>query len=260
LIDSHAHVGDEGFDGDRERVLERARDAGLSAIVCIGQDLATSRRALALASRGFPGLELAATAGLHPHESKRASEEREGLERLAKDPGIAAVGETGLDFHYDLSPRPAQRESFRRHLALARALGKPAVVHVREAHREAIEDLRAEGSGVDAVLHCFTGSADEARSYLELGAWISFSGILTFRNAPAVRDAARIVPADRLLIETDSPFLAPEPMRGQRCEPAYVAYTLARLAETRREPQDALAERTSASARALFFRRPARAG
>lgn len=258
MIDSHAHVGDEGFDGDRDAVLARAREAGLSGIVCVGQDAETAARAVALRRRGAPGLALAATAGLHPHEARRSADERAPLEALARDPDVAAVGETGLDFHYGYSPRDAQRESFRWHLALARETGKPAVVHVREAHAEALEDLRAEGRGVEAVLHCFTGDEEEARRYLDLGAFLSFSGILTFRNAGDVRAAARIVPADRLLVETDSPFLAPEPHRGRRCEPAFVAATVARLAETRGESALQCAERTSANARRLFFRGPAR--
>lgn len=254
MIDSHAHVGDEGFDADREAVLARAAAAGLTGIVCIGQDAATSERALALRTRGFPGLSLAATAGLHPHEAKRFAEERDRLEALASGGGFAALGETGLDFHYDLSPRASQREAFRWHLAVARKLGKPAVVHVREAHAEAREDLASEGRGAEFVIHCFTGTAEDARRYLDLGGHVSFSGIVTFRNAEGIRAAARLVPEDRLLVETDAPFLAPEPHRGRRCEPAHVAATLARLALVRGEPAPRVADATASNARRLFFR------
>ena len=254
MIDSHAHVGDESFDGERDAVLARARDTGLTGIVCVGQDAATSRRALALKRAGFGGLQLAATVGLHPHEARRAVAERAELEALAREADVAAVGETGLDFHYDYSPREEQRASFRAQIALARALRKPIVVHVREAHREALEDLRAEGAGVEAVLHCFTGDAEQARRYLDLGASISFSGIVTFKNAASLRDAARLVPTERLLVETDSPFLAPEPLRGRRCEPAFVATTIARLAQARGETTSACAETTAANARRIFFR------
>lgn len=254
MIDSHAHVADADFDSDRDDVLRRAREAGLTGIVCVGQDVASAERAVALARRGYPGLALVPTAGLHPHEARRLGEERDGLAALVARPEVVAVGETGLDFHYDRSPRDVQRESFRWHLATARRVGKPVVVHVREAHEEAIEDVAAEGRGVDAVLHCFTGTAELARRWLDLGASISFSGIVTFKNAGAVREAAALVPADRLLVETDSPFLAPDPLRGQRCEPAFVTRTAARLAELRGEPAARLAERTSENARRLFFR------
>jgi TatD DNase family protein len=253
LIDSHAHVADDSFDADREGVLTRARDAGLEGIVCIGQTAPTSRRAVELCARGFPGLDLCATAGLHPHEAKRFAEEAAALEALAGDARVRAIGETGLDFHYMHSPREAQRESFRWHLGTAVARRKPVVVHVREAHREALEDLRAAGSGAEFVIHCFTGGPDEARQYLDMGGRISFSGILTFRNASGIRDAARLVPDDRLLVETDAPFLAPEPRRGQRCEPAFVAYTAERLASERGQSPARVKDLTAANARGLFF-------
>ena len=252
MIDSHAHVADEAFDGDRDEVLRRAAAGGLTGIVCIGQDAATSRRALALANRGFLGLDLAATAGLHPHEAKSAAGEIPQIQEMAALEGVAAIGETGLDFHYNYSPAEDQRRSFRWHLETARALGKPAVVHVREAHREALEDLRAH-PGVRFIVHCFTGNDEEARRYLDLGGYVSFSGILTFPKAEPIRAAARIVPADRLLVETDSPFLAPEPHRGKRCEPAFVGKTVERLAALRSEPAERVASATAENAKNLFF-------
>lgn len=246
-------MADDAFDADRELVLGRARSAGVEAIVCIGQTVETSRRAVDLSKRGFLGLDLAATAGLHPHEAKTFIEESAGLAELAERPEVCALGETGLDFHYDYSPRDQQRESFRWHLQMARRVGKPVVVHVREAHREAVDDLRAEGQGVTFVLHCFTGGPSEVRSYLDLGGSISFSGILTFKKADAIRDAARLVPIDRLLVETDAPFLAPEPHRGKRCEPAHVRCTLERLAAVRGDDPMRVAAETAANARRIFF-------
>lgn len=254
MIDAHAHVGDSKFDADRDAVMNRAADAGLSAIVCVGQDYETSIRALALKQRGHARLQLAATTGLHPHEASRASEELPGIEALAGKPEIDALGETGLDFYYNFSPRESQRESFRWHLALAKKVNKPVVVHVREAHAEAMEDIGSCGAGVTTMIHCFTGDATQARKYLNLGAYISFSGILTFKNSEAIRDAARIVPLDRLLVETDSPFLSPEGHRGKRCEPAFVVTTTRFLGELRGVATREVAEATAANATLLFFR------
>ncbi len=254
MIDSHAHVGDPRFDSDREEVLSRARAAGVEAIVCIGQDLPSTERALSLRRGGFPGLVLASTAGLHPHEARHAHDQWSALADLARLPEVAAVGETGLDFHYDHSPRDQQRASFRTHLALAREIGKPVVVHVRESHREALEDVGAEGRGAEIVIHCFTGTPEEARRWLDLGASISFSGILTFPSAADLRRAALDVPAERLLVETDAPYLAPRPVRGSRCEPAMVAHTLGLLAEIRGEPREEVERATAENAVRLFLR------
>jgi TatD DNase family protein len=252
VIDSHAHVADASFDGDREAVLARAIEAGVRGIVCIGQDADTSRRALELQRRGFAGLRLAATAGLHPHEARRREAELPQIAELLSEGGAAAVGETGLDFHYNYSPPKDQRESFRWHLDRALACAKPAVVHVREAHREAIEDLSSR-PGVRFVIHCFTGGPGEARRYLDLGGFLSFSGIVTFKGAAEIREAARLVPRDRILVETDSPFLAPEPLRGKRCEPGFVARTLEFLAAERNESAPDLGEATTRNAMQLFF-------
>ena len=172
---------------------------------------------------------------------------------MRRPPGIVAVGETGLDFHYDRSPRPAQRTAFARTVALARAIRRPLVVHVREAHAEAAAILRAEGAAaVGGVIHCFTGERDDVGPYLDLGFSISVAGIVTFKNADALRDAVRAVPLDRLLVETDAPYLAPVPHRGRRNEPAHVRLVAEMVATVRGEPFAVVAGATAANARRLF--------
>ncbi|MBI3819123.1 MAG: TatD family hydrolase [Planctomycetes bacterium] len=253
MIDAHAHVGDPKFDNDRGAALDRAAAAGLGAIVCVGQNTDTARRALAVKRGGHPKLKLAATAGLHPHEAANAAAELPALLELAKLPEIDAVGETGLDFYYNHSPRDAQRDAFRWHLDIAKKLHKPVVVHVRDAHPEALEDITKAGPDAICMIHCFTGGPAEARKYLDLGCYISFSGILTFPTAAAIREAARIVPEDRLLVETDCPFLSPEGFRGKRCEPAFIINTARVLAEVRGTAVEAVDACTSRNAMKLFF-------
>src|SRR5207245_1559438 len=205
LVDSHCHVAEPEFDADREDVLQRAAASGVSTLVCVGATgpARTNARALALVGRRGP-VEIVATVGVHPHHASTADDAAFALlERLARAPGVVAIGETGLDFHYNFSPPAAQRAAFARTVALARAVGLPLVVHVREAHVEAAELLRAEGAGaVGGVIHCFTGGLDDARRYLDLGFHISVAGIVTFKNADALRAAVRAVPRDRLLVET----------------------------------------------------------
>ena len=244
LIDSHAHL-DEYPDFDD--TVARARAAGISRIVLVGQ-FPRVRRALEIA--GSDPAFFHATAGLHPHDAAQAREEDHAeLRRICSDPGVVAVGECGLDFHYDRSPREAQREAFIRQIRLARELRKPLVVHTREADGETARLLEAE-LGVDGgVIHCFTGDWPAAQRYLALGLFLSFSGILTFRKADGVREAARNAPLERILIETDCPYLAPVPHRGKRNEPAYLAFTAARLAELRGMAVEELASATSANAR-----------
>lgn len=253
LTDSHAHLDAEDFP-DRDAVVARARAAGVGRIVAIGlwRKPGSFGDALDLATRD-PAL-FAATVGIHPHECARVPEEDWGRhDALARDPRIVAVGETGLDFHYDLSPRPDQERAFRRSLATARAAGKPVVIHVREADDACLRVLREEGvPTAGGVVHCFTGDAAAARAYLDLGLHVSFAGVVTFKSADAVREAARIVPADRLLVETDCPYLAPVPHRGKRNEPAFVADTARKVAEVRGEDPEALAQATSENARRLF--------
>jgi TatD DNase family protein len=256
MIDSHCHIDVSQFDEDREEVVARAREAGLAEMLIVGGVDAEEglARALAVAER----FSLPATGGIHPHEARLAEEGTyDLLSGLAREGRVVAIGEIGLDYHYDLSPRPVQREVFRRQIRLAREVGLPIVVHTREADEETVEILLEEGAAeVGGVVHCFTGGLDLARRSLELGFCISFSGIVAFPRAEIIQQVAREVPDDRLLIETDAPFLAPPPHRGRRNEPAFVvevARTVAALRGTRPEAIGALA---LGNYRRLF-RRPA---
>jgi TatD DNase family protein len=254
LIDSHAHLDFDDFRDDLPGVLARAAAAGVGRIVAVGlwRGPGDFGNALELA-RTRPGT-FSATAGVHPHECARVPEEDWAESaRLACDPLVVGVGETGLDYHYDLSPRPVQQASFRRSIAIAREAGKPLVVHVREADADCAAILGAEGvPPAGGVIHCFTGDAAAARAYLDLGLLISVAGVVTFRNAEAIREAVRIVPRDRLLVETDSPFLAPVPFRGRRNEPARVALVAEKVAEIWGATLAEVAEATTANARRLF--------
>jgi TatD DNase family protein len=255
LVDSHCHVAEPEFDADRDDVLARAAANGVTTLVCVGATgpVEANAPAVALAGRTGP-LEIVATVGVHPHHARTADEGAFSLlERLATAPGVVAVGETGLDFHYDFSPRPAQRAAFVRTIELARRVVLPLVVHVREAHVEAADLLRAEGaSAVGGVIHCFTGDRNDARRYLDLGFHISVAGIVTFKNADGLRTALRTVPLDRLLIETDAPYLAPVPHRGHRNEPAWVRIVADTAAAVRGETFDTVAGATAENARRLF--------
>jgi TatD DNase family protein len=257
LVDTHCHLGDQAFDADREAVLERARAAGVAHVVVIGESVAGSERAAALA-RTMPGLS--ATAGVHPHEAKTWSSESEArLRRLLAGPEVVAAGETGLDYHYDHSPRPAQQRAFEAQLALAAELGKPIVVHAREADQDAAALVRAWGGKVPAVvLHSFSSGDELWEAGTAIGAYFSFSGMITFKNW-TLTDRLTACPPDRLLVETDAPFLAPAPHRGRRNEPAFVREVAERAAALRGEPPEALAERAAANARRCFGARLATA-
>ena len=232
LIDSHAHLDDLRYDTDRDNVLQRAETAGIEAIVTIGCDLATSQAAVALA-QAHP--QIFATIGVHPHEAKEIGEGwYESLRSLARHPKVVAYGEIGLDYHYDHSPREIQRQRFREQIHLARELALPLVIHTREAQEDTVTILREEGAvDVGGVFHCFSGDMWLAKDALDLGFYLSFSGVLTFKNATMLRDIAKTVPLDRLMVETDCPYLAPVPYRGKRNEPAYVQYVAEILAEIR---------------------------
>ncbi len=252
LIDTHCHIQTEEFDEDRDEVLARARDAGVETLIVVGGagDLSTNDAAVRLAE-AHTGLY--ATVGMHPHDAKDvATEDMDRLRGLAAHPKVVAIGETGLDFHYDHSPRTVQREMFDRFVGLAQETRLPIVVHNRESDREAAETLRNGGGNLEGVIHCFTSDAAAARAFLDLGFYLSFSGIVTFKNAEALRDIARWVPLDRLLIETDAPFLAPVPKRGRRNEPAYVRFVAETLAEVRGVGVDDIAGAASDNARTLF--------
>jgi TatD DNase family protein len=253
LVDSHCHLDFEDYDDERGAVLDRGRAAGIVAFVCIGsgRDIASAHGALALAE-AEP--DVFATVGIHPHDAARMSEEDwSTLDDLARRPRVVGIGETGLDFHYDHSPREAQDAVFRRFVSLARGVRKPVVCHIRDAHAEAQALLRDEAAAdAGGVVHCFTGTRADARTYLDLGFFISFSGILTFKNADELRAAAALTPWDHLLVETDAPYLAPIPYRGKRNEPAYVVKTLETLAAIKGASVDEAARHTTENARRLF--------
>ncbi len=256
LIDSHAHLDFEDYGADLPAVVERARKAGLVRIVLVGQwregkGMAGASAAVELARRE-PAF-FSATAGIHPHNAAQATaEDLVELERQCSDDAVVAVGECGLDYHYDRSPREVQRERFALQLRLAKKLGKPVVIHTREADLDTAEILRAELGPDGGVVHCFTSDWAAAQRYLALGLHLSFSGVLTFKTAEAVRDAAARAPLDRLLVETDCPFLTPIPHRGKRNEPAYVALTATRLAEVRGIPLADVEQATTANARRVL--------
>jgi TatD DNase family protein len=257
MIDSHCHLADETFAPELPAVIDRARAAGLERALVIleagnAQEAAQARTLEQL----WPEIRL--SVGVHPHaaheyaaDAARAADVVRG--QIAATPGTRAVGEIGLDYHYDYSPRTVQLDVFRAQVRLARDLDLPVVIHTREADDDTVALLREEGGGVlRGVLHCFTGSAALARAGLDLGLYISFAGIITFPKAAELRETARLVPIDRLLTETDSPFLAPVPHRGKRNEPAYVAQVVAALAGLYGTPVPELAARTSANFHTLF--------
>jgi len=252
LVDTHAHLDPEFFGTEVPAVLARAREAGVAGIVCVGTDLASSERALALA-KAEPGV--VATAGVHPHDVRGLLEEGafEAFERLAADPGFVAVGEIGLDYFKNYAPHDMQRDLFSRQVALARRLGKPLVLHCREAMDDLLAILDRERAGeVGGVFHCFSYGPAEARAALDRGFFVSFSGTLTYPGSKEIREAAKAVPLDRLLVETDCPFLAPQPVRGQRNEPRFVGHTLDRLAAERGEDPESLAAAIAENAARLF--------
>ena len=257
MIDSHCHLADEAFVPDLEEVIERARSAGLAGALCI-IDLTNpdegdrARRVCEL----WSGVGFAV--GVHPHQAgkfaDRVDEVAPEVRRaMAAYPGTRAVGEIGLDYHYDFAPRALQQEVFRRQIRLARDESRPVVIHTREADEDTLEILRDEGDGkIRGVFHCFTGDARFALQALDLGFHVSFSGIVTFPRATEIREAAKVVPSDRLLAETDSPYLAPTPHRGKRNEPVWVARVLEVLAEVRELPVAEVDATTTAAFGSLF--------
>jgi TatD DNase family protein len=252
LIDSHAHLDDPRLRRDLDGVLDRARCAGVAQIVAIGTTAVNSASVLELAQahRG-----VFAAVGIHPNDAAQAVEsDWNALVDLADRPGVVAVGETGLDRYWDQTPFELQQEWFDRHLHLAHQSDWPVVIHCRDCQRELIEQLRSLGRLVRGVQHSFTGTWDDAQAFLELGLHLSFAGMVTYTNKglDVLRDVAARVPLERLLVETDSPYLSPHPFRGQTNEPARVAVTARRLAELRGLPPEELARATTENARRLF--------
>jgi len=249
-IDTHAHLEMEAFDGDREAVLARAAEAGITAIVTVGTTLPDCEKAVALTRLYKP---VYAAVGIHPHEVKDIDAATyDALRVLARHEKVVAIGEIGLDFFYNLSPHEVQLQHFREQLDLAEELDLPVIIHDREAHPEILDILRPLKGRLRGVLHCFSGDWTMARECLDLGFHLSVAGPVTYKKADQLRAVAREMPLERLLIETDAPYLAPQPYRGKRNEPAYVMETARVLAELRDMPVDELERRTASNARHLF--------
>jgi TatD DNase family protein len=241
--DAHCHIP---YEGVGEEVIADARAEGVDRLVTVGTDLASSRAALDVARR-HPAVW--STAGVHPHDAAGGID---GIEALLTQPEVVAVGECGLDYHYDHSPREVQREVFAAQIALAHTSGLALVIHTREAWEDTFAILRSEGVPERTVFHCFTGGPEEARHCLDLGAFLSFSGIVSFKTADDVRAAAVLCPLDSMTVETDSPYLAPVPHRGQRNQPAWLPLVGAAVAATKNVGLDEVAWATSANAERLF--------
>lgn len=249
--DSHAHLTMEAFDPDREQVIERCRGAGLAHVITVSSYRGDAMRCADLAER-YDFIHF--TAGLHPHEAKDWSDEVErDLRTAAAHPKAVAIGEIGLDYHYNRSPPEAQRRVFRLQIALAREISLPIVVHTREAWEDTFAILRDEGAAANGGLfHCFSGGTDEARRGLDLGFHLSFAGPVTFKNAGRLREAAAFAPLDRILTETDAPFLTPHPHRGERNEPARVLLVAGTIAALKHVPAEAVGEAATRNLETVF--------
>jgi TatD DNase family protein len=245
-FDNHCHVDDERIPGGTAGALAAARDAGVTGFITVGTDAERSAAAIAVAAAHD---DVWATVGLHPHDAVNGVE---SIVPLLDADRVVAVGECGLDYHYDHSPRPVQRDAFAVQIALAHQRQLPLVIHTREAWEDTFAILTSEGIPEHTVFHCFTGGADEARRALDLDAFLSFSGIVTFPSADDIREAVALCPADRILVETDAPYLAPVPHRGQRNQPAFVPLVGARVAEVRGVNVDEIEHETEANARVAF--------
>ena len=255
LMDSHAHVQTRQFDKDRDAVIQAAFDAGVARILVPGIEVETSRSAVELAAC-YPGRIFAAV-GVHPHDATEFTPDTlTDLRKLAKEPGVVAIGETGLDYYRNLSPHETQRATLMAQIDLARELDLPIILHNRESHEDMIALLKEHGAGVHGVFHCFIGDQAMARDALDLGFYLSFAGPLTYPANETLREVAAWAPEDRILIETDSPYLTPPPHRGKRNEPKLVALVAQKLAEARNVSLERIAEVTTQNA-ATLFRLPA---
>jgi TatD DNase family protein len=251
LIDTHAHLDHERFKDDVDQVIERAKLAQVQSIITVGADLASSRQAVEFARR-YP--DVIATVGVHPHDADSVSDSvLNEIAILAQDEGVVAIGEIGLDYHYDFSPRDVQRRVFAIQISLARELELPIVVHVREAYQDVMSILKSEhAEDVGGIVHCFSGDREAAKDCLDMGFYISVGGILTFANSQELREIIRGLPMDRILLETDAPYLTPVPYRGKRNEPAYVVHVAEALANLKGITFDEVAETTTLNACKLF--------
>ncbi len=250
LFDSHAHIDDEKFDIDREEVIQRAINNGVTGVINVGASMESSARSVALAEK-FEGIY--AAVGIHPHDAQDALDtDYEQLVRWTALDKVVAIGEIGLDYYYDLSPRDVQRSVFIRQLDVARQTNMPFIIHDRDAHGDLLEILKKEAKGLKGVLHCFSGSLEMANEVIKMGLYISIAGPVTFKNAAKLPEIVTKVPLEYLLVETDSPYLTPQPYRGKRNEPAYVKLVAEQVANLRGIELEVLAKATSENTKKLF--------
>ncbi|MBO8159968.1 TatD family hydrolase [Thermosyntropha sp.] len=251
LIDTHAHLQDKSLKPEIEDILKRADEAGVKKIVCVGYDYATSVEAVELANR-YKGIY--AVVGVHPHDAEELNQNvLEKLYVLAKDPKVVAIGEIGLDYYRNLSPKEKQKEAFIEQIKMAHEIGKPVVIHDRDAHQDVLNIIKQEKAGKNGgIMHCYSGHLPMAIELMKQGFYISFAGPVTFNNARKTQEVAANIPLDKMLIETDCPYLTPEPFRGKRNEPAYVRYVAGKIAEIRRKDEEEVAYITSRNAEKIF--------
>jgi TatD DNase family protein len=251
FIDTHAHLQDKAFKADYNEVIARARSAGVQVIILPGSNLSTSRKALEMNSRDSA---LLPAVGIHPHDARKAGEEElRDIEVMARKQNVVAVGEIGLDFHYNFSPAEVQEQALRLQIRMAHRVKKPLILHSRESQDRLISILREEeGDKRGGVVHCFSGSEKEAYILLEMGFCLGFTGIITFKSSQELRTIASKTPLDRILVETDSPYLAPQPHRGSRNEPSYIPLIIEEMAKARQETVDAIADAVLANAMRVF--------
>lgn len=251
LFDSHAHIDDKRFTDDRAEVIARAKEHGVTGIINIGADMASSARSVALAKE-HAGIW--ATVGIHPHDAKDALDKDydQMAEWVTQESKIVAIGEIGLDYYYNLSPKETQQAVLIRHIDLARQLKKPIVIHDRDAHGDIMAIVKQECRGMTGVFHCYSGSLEMAKEVIKLGFYVSIAGPVTFDKSAKLKEVAAAVPLERLLVETDSPYLTPHPYRGRRNEPAYVRYVAEEVARLRGLSLDEVALATTANVKHLF--------
>lgn len=251
LIDSHAHLDDKRFDKDRDEIIKNLKNNDVSIVINPGADLASSIKAVALAQKYE---NIYAAVGIHPHDAKTMDDDTiEVLKSLLKKDKVIAVGEIGLDYHYDFSPRDIQKKWFREQIKLAKEFNLPIIVHDREAHKDVYDILKEEQDGtLRGVLHCFSGSVEMAKEYIKMGFYISFAGPVTFKNAKTPKEVVKAIDINRILIETDSPYLTPHPHRGKRNEPLYVRYVAAMIAELKGLTVEEVARITTENTKRLF--------
>ncbi len=251
LIDSHAHLDDDRFDKDRDRLIKSLKESGIDLVINPGSDLGSSIKSVSLSEQYD---NIYAAVGIHPHSAKEMDDSTiEVLKSFTNRDKVVAIGEIGLDYYYDNSPREIQRQRFIEQLELAKEVDLPVIIHTREAAQETFDILKAAQDGsLRGVLHCYSGSVEMALEYIKMGFYISLGGPVTFKKSKVSKEVAKMVPVDRLLIETDSPYLTPEPYRGKRNEPLLVRYVAGTIAELRGIPFEELAKYTSENAKKLF--------